>query len=136
MMRRLDEKVLVAGQIDPADLAAIAAEGVTSMVNNRPDGEEYGQPPSAEVEAAARAAGLEYRHIPVAGGFSQAQVESMVEALEQAEGQVLAFCKSGTRSAYLWALAEAARGSDGQELMRKGAAAGYDLSPLRAYLTA
>ncbi|HEY0043194.1 MAG TPA: TIGR01244 family sulfur transferase [Allosphingosinicella sp.] len=133
MMRRLDEKVLVAGQIDPAGLGDIAAQGITTLINNRPDFEEPGQPTSAEIEAAARAAGLDYRHIPVSGGFSHGQVEAMTEALESADGQLLAFCKSGTRSAYLWALAEAARGTDGEELLRKGAAAGYDLSPMRGF---
>ena len=134
-MIRLDDKVLVAGQIDPAGMTEIAAQGVTAIVNNRPDGEEYGQPSSAEMEAAARAAGLDYHHLPVAGGFSQEQVEAMAQALEQAEGQLLAYCKSGTRSAYLWALAEGSRGADGEELMQKAASAGYDLSPLRQHLT-
>jgi uncharacterized protein (TIGR01244 family) len=87
------------------------------------------------MEAAALAAGLGYHHVPVAGGFSQGQVEAMAQALEQAEGQVLAYCKSGTRSAYLWALAEGSRGADGQELISKGAAAGYDLRPILPYLT-
>src|SRR4051812_29169110 len=108
-MKKLDENVRVAGQILPGDLAAVAAAGGRTVVNNRPDGEEPGQPLGREIEAAAAAAaGLGYRHIPVAGGFSPAQVEEMAEALEA--GPVLAFCKSGTRSTYLWALAQASRG--------------------------
>jgi uncharacterized protein (TIGR01244 family) len=70
----------------------------------------------------------------VAGGISQPQVAQMVDALAQAEGPVLAFCRSGTRSTYLWALARARLGDDAEELSAKAAAAGYDLSPIRAFL--
>jgi len=133
-MKKLEEDVWVAGQIRPEALTEIAAAGVRTIVNNRPDGEEPGQPVSAEVEAAARAAGLDYRHIPVAGSFSGAQVEAMAEALEA--GPTLAFCKSGTRSTYLWALARARRGADPEALTRAAAEAGYDLSPVRPWLTA
>lgn len=130
---RIDSDTLVSGQIMPEDLLALAAEGVTMIVNNRPDGEEPGQPAAAEIEAAARAAGIDYRWVPVASGFSAGQVEAMGAALETAEGKVLAFCRSGTRSAFLWALARSQAGDDGEELVRKAAAAGYDLSPIRGY---
>ena len=134
-MTRLDDHTSVAGQVRPEQLPEIAAAGVTTIINNRPDGEEPGQPSAAEMAAAAEAAGLRYRHIPVAGGFSQPQVDAMAAALSEAEGRVLAFCKSGTRSTFLWALAEAQRGTDGEELMRKAAAAGYDLRPIARFLT-
>ena len=130
----IDADTFVAGQILPAEVAEAAALGVTMIVNNRPDGEEPGQPAGEAIRAAAEAAGLNYRHIPVDGGFSQGQVEEMAEALEQAEGKVLAFCRSGTRSTYLWALARASQGVDGNTLFAQAAAAGYDLSPLRQYL--
>jgi uncharacterized protein (TIGR01244 family) len=131
-MRRLDERVLVAGQIFPEDLPELKAAGVTAIVNNRPDDEEPGQPSSAQMEAAARAAGLDYRHIPIAGGFAPEQVEAMAEALEQ--GPVLAFCRTGTRSAFLWALARAKRGAPAEESVAAAAAAGYDLGPIRTLL--
>ncbi len=134
MLRRIDERTFVAGQILPEQIEALKAEGVTMIVNNRPDGEEPGQPAAAEVEAAARAAGIDYRHIPVAGGFSFDQVVEMGEALESAEGPVLAFCKSGTRSIFLWALARAEAGDAPQELMQKAVHAGYDLTPISRYL--
>lgn len=104
------------------------------IVNNRPDGEEPNQPSSLELEAAARAAGLDYRHIPVAGGFSGDQLDAMVEALQSAEGAVVAFCKSGTRSIFLWALARAQQGDPAEELMRQAVQAGYDLTPIQRYL--
>jgi uncharacterized protein (TIGR01244 family) len=133
-MTPLDDKVLVAGQIAIDAIPQLAAYGVTMIVNNRPDHEEPGQPLSAEVEAGARAAGLDYRHIPVAGGFSPEKVEAMAEAIDACSGKLLAFCKSGTRSTFLWALAEGRRGANGDELISKAAAAGYDIEPLRPYL--
>ena len=133
-MIRLDEDVLVAGQIQPGDVPALAARGVTMIVNNRPDGEEPGQPDGAEIEAAAREAGIAYRHIPVAAGFSPGQVEAMAEALGASDGAMLAFCRSGTRSTYLWALARARSGDDAAGLVAKAAAAGYDLRPIAAHL--
>jgi uncharacterized protein (TIGR01244 family) len=132
-MRRLDQTTFVfVRQLTPADIDSAAAAGVRMIVNNRPDGEEPGQPASAEIEAAARAAGLDYRHIPIAGGFPPEQVEAMAEALER--GPVLAFCRTGTRSAFLWALARAKRGAPAQESVAAAAAAGYDLGPIRTLL--
>ena len=134
MFRRIDERVLVAGQITANDLEAAKAEGVTMIVNNRPDGEEPGQPSSEEMETAAQATGLEYRHIPVGSGYSANQVQAMGEALDAAEGPVLAFCRSGTRSTFLWALARAQKGDDAEALTRKAAGAGYDLTPISGFL--
>jgi uncharacterized protein (TIGR01244 family) len=133
-MTPLDEKVLVAGQIEPASLQALAEYGVTMIVNNRPDHEEPGQPTSADMEKAAQAAGLGYRHIPVAGGLSPDQVARMAEAIDAADGKLLAFCKSGTRSTWLWALARSQQGEAADSLIEKAAAAGYSLEPLRPYL--
>ena len=132
--RALDDTTMVAGQIGPEDVAEAKALGVTLIVNNRPDGEEPGQPTGAEIEAAALAAGLGYRFIPVSGGLSGSQVEAMAGALEAADGKVLAFCKAGTRSTWLWALAQARRGVDGDTLIAQAAAAGYDLTPIRRFL--
>jgi uncharacterized protein (TIGR01244 family) len=130
MFRTLDERVMVAGQIAPEDVVAAAERGVRVIVNNRPDGEEPGQPTGAEIEAAARATGLGYVHIPVDHqGFSQQQVQEMADALAM-PGPVLAFCRSGTRSTYLWALASAASGEDPDQLRAEAANAGYDLTPL------
>jgi uncharacterized protein (TIGR01244 family) len=132
-MRRLDQTTFVAPrQIVATDIADAVAAGIRLIVNNRPDGEEPGQPRSAEIEAAARAAGLDYRHIPVAGGFPKAQVEAMAQALE--EGPVLIFCRSGTRSTCLWALARSSLGADADSLIRQAAAAGYDVTPLARLL--
>ena len=133
MFRKLSDRVLASPQIDLADVAAAAAQGVALIVNNRPEGESEDQTPGAEIEAAARAAGLGYVAIPVThAGFSEGQVKAMAEALAGADGGVLAYCRSGTRSTLLWALAEASRGADPDTLARQAAEAGYDITPVRA----
>lgn len=130
MFRTLDETILVAGQISPQDVTDAAAQGVRMVINNRPDGEQPGQPAAAEIEAAAKAAGLGYAHIPVDhSGFSQDQVDAMTAALAE-PGPALAFCRSGTRSTFLWALARGAAGDEPSEIAAKAANAGYDVSPL------
>jgi uncharacterized protein (TIGR01244 family) len=135
MFRKLDETISVAGQVSPEDIAAAAAQGFTFVINNRPDDEQPGQPSGAEIAAAAAAAGLGYRAIPIThAGFSDDQVAAMQEALSAAPGPVLAFCRSGTRSTLVWALARSRMGDDADTLSAKAAAAGYDLSPVRAYL--
>lgn len=135
MFRKLDDSISVAGQISPDDIAQAARQGFTFIVNNRPDEEQPGQPSGAEIEAAARAAGLGYRAIPIThAGFSENQVTAMKEALEAAPGPVLAFCRSGTRSTLVWALARARMGDDADTLQAKAQAAGYDLTPIRAFL--
>ena len=130
----LDDRTFVAGQIAPDDLPAIAAVGVKTLVNNRPDHEEPGQPTGEEIAAAAKDAGLAYRHIPVAGGLSADQVAALAALLGESEDKLLLFCRTGTRSTYLWALAEASRGADPESLIASAAAAGHDLSSLRPYL--
>jgi len=132
MFRTLDQAVHVWGQVTPEDIANAKAEGFAALINNRPDGEQPGQPTGAEIEAAAKANGLAYTAIPVDhSGFREDQVAAMAEALENAPGPVLAFCRSGTRSTFLWALARARLGDDPDELVEKAAAAGYDISPIR-----
>jgi uncharacterized protein (TIGR01244 family) len=135
MFRKLDDSISVAGQIAPEDIAEAARQGFTFVINNRPDGEAPGQPTAAEMEAAAKAAGLGYAAIPIThAGFTEQQVVAMGEALGAAPGPVLAFCRSGTRSTLVWALARARAGDNADELAAKAAGAGYDLSPIRSLL--
>ncbi|WP_294391532.1 TIGR01244 family sulfur transferase [uncultured Sphingomonas sp.] len=131
MFRRLDDRVFVFGQVSAEDIAEARHQGFTTLVNNRPDGEQLGQPSGAEIAAAAKAQGLDYVAIPVDhSGFSEGQVAAMAEVLDKAEGPVLAFCRSGTRSTFLWALARARMGDEPATLTAKAAAAGYDISPI------
>ncbi len=131
MFRTIDETLLVSPQISVAQIEDAKTQGVTLVINNRPEGESDDQTPGAEIEAAARAAGMDYVAIPVThSGFSEPQVIAMVAALEGATGPVLAYCRSGTRSTLLWALACSSQGDDPAILSEKAAAAGYDLAPV------
>ncbi|PKP92040.1 MAG: TIGR01244 family phosphatase [Alphaproteobacteria bacterium HGW-Alphaproteobacteria-16] len=130
-IRRINDRISVAPQIDPADVTELAHAGFVAIVNNRPDGEEGGQPEGEAVRAVAETLGLAYHAIPVTrAGFSMPQVEAMRAALDAADGPVLAYCRSGTRSANLWALAEASNGGDPATLIEQAAGAGYDLNGL------
>ena len=130
--RRLNENVLVSPQLELEDIAAAAAAGVAMIVNNRPDGEDPYAPQGDAIEAAATAAGINYIAIPIGhSGFSEPQVDAMIAALEQAEGPILAYCRSGTRSTLLWALAAAKQGESPDTIARMAAQAGYDVSPIR-----
>jgi len=135
MFRKLDDRVSASPQITVDDIAAAAGQGVRMIVNNRPEGESEDQTPGDTIADAARAAGMDYVAIPIThAGFSEAQVRAMADALAAAQGPILAYCRSGTRSTLLWALAEASTGASPDDLAAKAAAAGYDLSPIRAML--
>jgi uncharacterized protein (TIGR01244 family) len=135
--RELSENVLASPQLTPADIGRARDEGVRLIVNNRPEGEAEDQTPGSAIEAAARAAGLDYTAIPIGrDGFGEAQVRAMREALDRAEGKVLAYCRTGTRSTLLWALAEAASGADPEAIAAAAAAAGYDVAPVRTAMDA
>ena len=130
--RQINEQFLASPQIGIDDIAAAMELGVTLIVNNRPDDEEPGQISGNEIADAARAAGIEYRAIPVThAGFGQGQVDAMVDALECAAGPVLAYCRSGTRSTLLWALARAKQGANPSVIASQAASGGYDVSSIR-----
>jgi uncharacterized protein (TIGR01244 family) len=132
MFRKLTDTVYASPQIGLAEVEQARTMGVTLIVNNRPDGESDDQVEGATIAEAAAAAGIDYVAIPVThAGFAEHQVTAMAEALARAQGPVLAYCRSGTRSTLLWALAEAKAGRDPKELARQAAAAGYDLAPVR-----
>lgn len=135
MFRQLSDTVFASPQISLAEVEAARGHGITLIINNRPEGESDDQVSGAEIAAAARAAGLDYVAIPVThAGFSEAQVKAMAQALADAKGPVLAYCRSGTRSTLLWALAEASRGESPHALSAAAAQAGYDLTPVRALM--
>lgn len=127
--RRVTDELSVSPQISLEDVAEAARQGFRALVNNRPDGEAPGQPLAAEVEAAARAHGLAYLHLPVAGGPTREQAIEMSAWLADQNGPALAFCRSGTRSIVTWSLGQALSGArTPAELVELGAGAGYDLS--------
>jgi uncharacterized protein (TIGR01244 family) len=132
MFKKLTDMLFVAPQIDVDAVAAAQGEGIKLIINNRPEDESPDQTSGAEIEAAAHATGINYIAIPIThSGFSQHQVDAMISALADADGKVLAYCRSGTRSTNLWALAEAKQGGDPDALTNMAAKAGYDLGPVR-----
>ena len=135
MNRALDDNLLVCGQISPADVARFASEGVTMIVNNRPDHEDPDQPQGSEIEEAAAHAGVAYRHVPILRGIGPGDVEAMKDALEEAgDGKTLAFCRSGTRSAMVCALAQREMGVEREEVEQRLARAGFDPGPIQHLL--
>ena len=105
---RLSEQLATAPQVRPEDLREIAASGFVAIVNNRPDGEAPDQPSSLELEAEAKRAGLAYWHVPVVpGAMTDKEVSAFAAALGEADGPVLAFCRTGNRSAALWKASQA-----------------------------
>jgi uncharacterized protein (TIGR01244 family) len=106
-LRAVAPDVCVAPQLTPDAMAEAARAGFKSVVNNRPDFEHGpGQPTSAEIEAAALAAGLQYRHLPVDGGYqSPEEVAAFAQLLAELPRPLLAFCRSGARSTRLYMLA-------------------------------
>lgn len=124
-------------QIAPSDVAEAAALGFALVINNRPEGEATEQTPGSAIAEAVRAAGMDYRAIPVTpGGFSEDQVKAMADALAEAQGPVLAYCRSGTRSTLLWSLAQALNGRDLDAIAAHVAGAGYDVAPIWPLLEA
>ena len=131
MIRQLDHRTLVSGQIAPHDVAGLAEQGVTLIVNNRPDGEEPNQPLAGDIEAAAAQAGIAYRFVPIIRGIGPADIDAMQEALrDTGDGKLLAFCRSGTRSALTLALAKRQEGASAEEVHRCLTDAGFDTGPI------
>jgi uncharacterized protein (TIGR01244 family) len=109
--RQISHDYAVAGQITPGQVAEIKAAGYKSVICNRPDNEQPGQPSAAEIKAAVEKAGLEFRHIPVISGqITQDDVKKTAEALGELEGPVFAYCRSGARSTNLYMMAQQAKG--------------------------
>ena len=132
MFRQITDTVFASPQITLAEVAEAGAQGFRLIINNRPEGESDDQTPGADIAAAAQAAGMDYVAIPVThAGFSEAQVKAMAEALANADGPVLAYCRSGTRSTLLWALAEASKGANPTVIAAQAARAGFDIAPVR-----
>lgn len=136
-IRKINEKVSVAGQLNANDMAEAARLGFRTVVNNRPDGEGgSGQPPSADVEAAARAAGMDFIYMPVVSGqISEDNIADFQKVLAQAKTPVLAYCRTGTRCCNLWALAEAPNAA-ASDIVSMAAGAGYDLRGIAPVLQA
>lgn len=134
-IRKLTDTMCVAPQLRPEDAEALKEAGFTLVINNRPDGEEPDQPTSKEIRDAVEAAGLAYVHIPVGHGIGPSEINAMRKALATCGGdKVLGFCRSGTRSTMLWALARSEDGVPREELHKVAQGAGYNLAPINHLL--
>ncbi len=121
----------VAGALFEADIEALADAGVKTIINNRPDGEDPGQFPAGEARALAERLGIAYRHIPVTTqSLKRADVEAFAAALGAAPRPIVAHCRSGTRSALLWALVSLSEGAEPYSLVAEAARHGIDLTNL------
>lgn len=132
--RKVAQDFYVAPQLQPEDFAAARALGIRTIINNRPDGEAPDQLSDAQARAQAEAAGLSYAFVPVvSGNFRPESIEAFAAVRAQNPGPYLAYCRSGTRSCYLWAFT-AVRAQPVHEVLEAAAAAGYDLAPARPIL--
>jgi uncharacterized protein (TIGR01244 family) len=131
------EKLAVAPQPKPSDFQIFKRQGFTTVVNNRPDGEDPSQLGSAAEAEAARAAGLGYVHIPVTStGMTEDDARLLKETIEQAPGPVVAHCRSGARSFYLWVLSGDLDSHTDAELLVMAAELGVDANAARTWLAA
>jgi uncharacterized protein (TIGR01244 family) len=134
-LKEINDTVCVSGQIEPGDLKKIKQAGFVAIVNNRPDNEVPGQPTGAEIEAAAKAIGLAYYHVPMGReGVTPEMIAATRSALQTSDGKVLCYCRTGTRSTTLWALSQAGA-LPADDIIAAAASAGYDLTHLGAHLT-
>lgn len=133
----VDDRVSVSGQLTPADMKEIAGAGFTAVVNNRPDGEAFfSQPKTADLRAAAEAAGLQFLDLPFSGPRATPdQVRAFADLLATGDGRVVAFCKSGMRSALLWGAASLANGRSLEEVLQGASNAGQELSGVADLMT-
>jgi len=133
--REVNPDFWVAEQLSVEDIARAAANGFKTIVNNRPENEEVGQPSDAEMKAAVERAGMSYRVLPFAGPPPPGIVSETAALLERAQGPILAYCRSGRRSITAWALAQALSGTrTPDEIVALAAKAGYDLSSAKQAL--
>lgn len=132
---KLADGFFVSPQITPAEVSQAKAAGVTLIINNRPDGEEAGQPDSETIAAACTEAGIAYVSIPVGPmGINESMLNSFADSVAAAPGPILAYCRTGTRSTMVRALDEARKGGDVDAIIAEARAAGYDISGQRPML--
>lgn len=135
-INRITDRISVSEQITPDDVPAIAAAGFATVINNRPDGEAAGQPGCETIRAAVEKAGMRFVNIPFAAGHQSAQdLAAFDAALSASSGPVFAYCRSGTRSASIWAMTQAGK-RPADDILAATSGAGYDLAALRPALDA
>ncbi len=133
-IRQLTNQFAVSSQIKTKQVQALADAGFVAIINNRPDGEMWGQPKGEEIKAAAAAAGMEYFHIPISlHGLDMAMIDQMKQAQDATKGKIISFCASGTRAANVWGLSQA-KNMSADDIIAAGLRGGYNLEGLRTHL--
>lgn len=133
-IRPLEPGFSTAPNLAKDELPGVAALGYRTVISNRFDDEDPGQPSAQEMSEAAAVAGLDFVHIPVSAmAIGDGEVAALRHALETMPGPILGYCRSGIRTTVLWALARAGHRSV-DDIVQAAADAGYDLSPLRLQL--
>ena len=128
--RKLTGELALAGQIDPGDIASLAAQGIRAIVCNRPDGEAADQPAYSVIEKVAAENGIKSAYLPVIPtAISDADAAAFATLLDELPKPILAYCRSGMRSTALWALSQAGK-LPAEDIVGQAAKAGYDLRPL------
>lgn len=129
-IRRITDDFSVSPQIAVADLQTIWDAGFRTVICNRPDNEEPGQPSVAETEAAAREIGFAFAHIPADSvTLGMAHADETRRVLTEVPAPVFAYCRSGTRCTVIWSLMMSSELAP-NEILAATAAAGYDMSPV------
>jgi len=129
--KKVTEHISVSPQINKDDIDTAAEMGVTLIINNRPDGEEAGQPTNDTLATYAAEKGIKWAHIPITSGQITMEAITSTSYALKAEDKILAYCRSGTRSCNLWGLAQAFEGTDDTaSILKKAENAGYDLTGL------
>ena len=133
-MQLLDDNFFIAGQISPEDFAKAKESGITLIINNRPDGEETGILSVADAQQLAEQHNIQYLHLPMANG--QPLPEDLIPAMQlalaeqnSAGGKVLAHCRTGTRSSFLWGMVQILNGEKtAEQVVQLSTQAGINLS--------
>jgi sulfide:quinone oxidoreductase len=134
-IKKLNKNISVTGQITADDIAEIKAQGFTTIINNRDDGEIERQPSAASIRAVVEQAGLAYAHLPIEPGKpTDEAINGFGQALNKSSGTVLAHCGTGLRATVLWALSQVGHQS-ADELIKAADQAGYDISAMRQRLS-
>ena len=132
---KVNDGLTVSGQITVEEVQILAEKGFRTLIDNRPDEEIEDALQSEAMEAAAKAAGLNFLYLPIyPGQFTGELIEETGRAFAELEGPVYAYCRSGTRSTTAWALSQAGD-QPAQDILEQAAGAGYDLSAIAGYLS-
>ncbi|WP_411818943.1 TIGR01244 family sulfur transferase [Hyphococcus formosus] len=128
--KRLTDTFFVSPQISLDEVSSAAEAGFALIVNNRPDGEMAGQPPSADIQAEAEKAGIKYVYIPIDGrGLSLSHISALKSAIDETDGgKAIGYCASGTRSAILYFYFAAFEGRPSEDIIADAANAGFNIS--------